>query len=158
MCVIRPLLSYLCGIICDRVRKQGLRSTHKMRKPEEGIVIQNGDFSLCELFITMRPLWRRWPCATNYQESPSGNRGGRLSHFHYKPSLLVTIRGPWWITHQERRYKGPGLKESIKKMHRAGEVSGMMANVRLYHAAANSQYVGGRQGSLRHSIIITLKY
>ena len=26
---------------------------------------------------------------------------------------------------------GPGLKESIKKVHRAGEVSGVMANVRL---------------------------
>ena len=93
MCVIRLLWSYLCVIISDVVRKQGLRSTHKMRKPEEGIVIQSGDFSFWELFITMRPLWRRWPCATNYQESPSGNWAGRLSHFHYNPPLLVTIRG-----------------------------------------------------------------
>ena len=117
MCVIRRPLSYLSGIISDWVRKQGLGSALKMRKPEEeGIVIQSRDFSSCSLVHHPWGYYCGDDPVPQITKRAFRQQGRRIITLSLQAACSCDhLRVPWWIIHQERGW-GPGLKESIKKM------------------------------------------
>ena len=136
------LICVVLSVLGDRVRKQCQRPEHKMRKLEEGIVIQRGDFSVwrsIELLINRAAIMRDDPAPQIAQRS---FRHQRRAGQRRVITLLSQSRVFLWpsgavINYTSRAEMGPGLKESIKKMHRSrGRV---MANVglKLYNPAAN---------------------
>ena len=155
MWVIRWSLSYLSGIISDWVRNKawGQHSRWGNRR-KEVLSFKAETFLLAALFIIHEGIIAEMTLCHKLRRGPSGNWGGGLSHLHYRPRVLVTIRVPWWIIHQERGW-GPGLKESIKKMQ-WGREWWPTSGYTMQPPIANM--LEARQGSRRHSIIITLKY
>ena len=143
MCVISP--HYLICVALsgpgDWVRKQS-------PGPRWGkvIVIQSGDFSLV---VTGESIMMRWPCATNCQEKASGIREARV-----RGIITLSLQAACSCDHQgglmnytSRARMGQALKNQLRKCTER-PISGFTIQ----------QPICWRQGSLQHSIIITLKY
>ena len=145
MCVISP--HYLICVALsgpgDWVRKQS-------PGPRWGkvIVIQSGDFSTFPCLSPLSPLWWDDPAPQIAKRGlPASERRGSegWSHSHYRPRVLVTIRGVMNYTSRPRM--GQALKNQLRK-----------CTERPMSGFTMRQPICWRQGSLQHSIIITLKY
>ena len=140
MCVISPHYP-ICVALSgpgDWVRKQS-------PGPRWGkvIVIQSRDFSL---LITRESIMRRWPCATNCPERASGIREARVT-LSLQAACSCDHQGGL-MNYTSRARMGQASKNQLRKCTEERPISGFTMR----------QPICWRQGSLQHSIIITLKY